>query len=240
MFIIVENRELVVDGFTALFKREGVCALGVQHEDFRNWFENLNLGDLRAIEAILIGDHALRECVIDCVRRRSRAPVLALIDGPALEETLRLFDRGFDEVLRKPVHVREIIARVGMIGRRLNQVENDKPISDVSNIRVYADGREPEIFGTPLTLPRRERRILEYLASNAGRRVTKSQLFAAIYGIDDGDIDETVVESHVSKLRKKLRGLLGYDPINSQRFLGYCLQFQDAPMAKRSAQAIAA
>ena len=33
-----------------------------------------------------------------------------------------------------------------------------------------------------------------------------------------------MVESHVSKLRKKLRAKLGYDPIESKRYLGYCLE----------------
>ncbi|MGL4404914.1 MAG: hypothetical protein ACRCT6_04080, partial [Notoacmeibacter sp.] len=46
--------------------------------------------------------------------------------------------------------------------------------------------------------------------------------FSAVYGLDDETIEETVIESHISKLRKKLKALLGYDPIDSQRFLGYC------------------
>jgi len=37
------------------------------------------------------------------------------------------------------------------------------------------------------------------------------------------DIDENVIESHISKLRKRLRHRLGYDPIQSQRYLGYTL-----------------
>jgi hypothetical protein len=61
-------------------------------------------------------------------------------------------------------------------------------------------------------LPRRERRILEYLIANRGRRVTKTQIFNAIYGIFDEDVEENVVESHISKLRKKLRKKLGVDP----------------------------
>jgi DNA-binding response OmpR family regulator len=32
-----------------------------------------------------------------------------------------------------------------------------------------------------------------------------------------------VVESHISKLRKRLRHRLGYDPVHSQRYLGYSL-----------------
>jgi DNA-binding response OmpR family regulator len=93
--------------------------------------------------------------------------------------------------------------------------------TDIGSIRVYADGRDPEIGGETFSLPRRERRILEYLIANRGKRVTKGQIFNAIYGIFDEDVEENVVESHISKLRKKLRNRLGVDPIDSKRFLGY-------------------
>ena len=63
--------------------------------------------------------------------------------------------------------------------------------------------------------------ILEYLVKNAHRRVTKSQIFNAIYGIFDDNVDEIVVEGHISKLRKKLRLRLGRDVIDAKRYLGY-------------------
>jgi DNA-binding response OmpR family regulator len=88
---------------------------------------------------------------------------------------------------------------------------------------VFFDGRDPDIMGEALELPRRERRMLEYLVQHRGKRVTKSQIFNAVYGIFDEDVEEAVVESHMSKLRKKLRARLGYDPIDSKRYLGYCL-----------------
>jgi len=136
------------------------------------------------------------------------------------EHTLRLFESGVDDVVRKPVHIREILARISAISRR---AQDEKPFSEFGALRIFMDGRDPEIDGTPLPLPRRERRILEFLASNAGRRVTKTQVFNAIYGIFDEDVEENVVESHISKLRRKLRERLGFDPIDSKRFLGYRL-----------------
>jgi DNA-binding response OmpR family regulator len=93
-------------------------------------------------------------------------------------------------------------------------------------MRVYFDGRDPEVKGEALPLPRRERRILEYLMANQSKRVTKAQIFNAIYGLFDDEVEEDVVESHISKLRKKLRHRLGYDPIDSKRYLGYCLTLQ--------------
>ena len=92
-------------------------------------------------------------------------------------------------------------------------------------IRVFSDGRDPEINGETFALPRHERRILEYLIANRGRRVTKTQIFNAIYGIFDEEVEENVVESHISKLRKKLRKKLGVDPVDSKRFLGYCIDW---------------
>ena len=69
-----------------------------------------------------------------------------------------------------------------------------------------------------------ERRILEFLLRCRGRRVSKTQIFNAVYGLFDENVDENVIESHISKLRKKLKHRLGFDPIDSKRFLGYCIE----------------
>jgi DNA-binding response OmpR family regulator len=126
--------------------------------------------------------------------------------------------------VRKPVHPREILARAAAIRRRLKALSNH---TDIGPIRVFSDGRDPEINDEVFPLPRRERRILEYLVANRGRRLSKTQIFNAIYGIFDEDVEENVVESHISKLRKKLRKKLGFDPIDSKRFLGYCIDWQN-------------
>jgi DNA-binding response OmpR family regulator len=139
----------------------------------------------------------------------------------SLEQTLDLFAAGVDDVVRKPVHVREILARVGAIHRRAAPVKEQAAI--VGEMKIFFDGRDPEIKGDTFPLPRRERRILEHLVVNRGKRVTKAQIFNAIYGLFDEHVEENVVESHMSKLRKKLRRKLGYDPIDSKRYLGYCL-----------------
>jgi two-component system, OmpR family, flagellar system response regulator FtcR len=141
-------------------------------------------------------------------------------DNKSLDETLDLFAAGVDDVVRKPIHVREILARIRAIRTRI-QVAGEGTL--VGQLRVFSDGRDPEVKGEVLPLPRRERRILEYLVNNKDCRVTKTQIFNYVYGLFSDDIDENVVESHVSKLRKRLRHRLGYDPIDSQRYLGYRL-----------------
>jgi DNA-binding response OmpR family regulator len=66
-------------------------------------------------------------------------------------------------------------------------------------------------------------RILEFLVASQGRRVTKSQIYSSVYGLFEHGIEENVIESHISKLRRRLKSALGYDPIDSKRHLGYRL-----------------
>jgi len=217
MIVIVDERKLVTEGYSSMFGREGVASTGFGSSEFGEWVTSAADEDLQSVRAFLIGDCEDEQVSTRKIRDRTGAPVIALSEQHSLENTLRLFDSGVDDVIRKPVHIREILARISAISRRAKE---EQKFASVGNMRIYMDGRDPEIAGQPLPLPRRERRILEYLASNSGRRVTKTQVFNAIYGIFDEEVEENVVESHISKLRKKLREKLGYDPIDSKRFRG--------------------
>lgn len=232
MFIIVDERDLVTNGYACRFSQEGIASTGFRPGQFKDWVASAGDGDVQAIEAFLIGECPEREDIPRIIRRRSAAPVIAMNDAPSLELTLGLFSAGVDDVVRKPVHVREILARVHAIRRRAD----DRPVcATVGPIQVFFNGGDPIVNGETLPLPRRERRILEYLLVNRGRRLTKAQIFNAVYGIFDDDVEENVIESHISKLRKKLRARLGYDPIDSQRFLGYLLVTEPAAPGLRAA-----
>ena len=227
MLVMVDDRQLVTDGYATGFKSEGMSTAGFAPEDFSAWLNGAPDQEILAIEGFLLGDSDNRLACAKLIRGRSRAPIIAMNDTQSLDQTLALFEAGVDDVVRKPIHVRELLARVGAIRRRVEvdpSVTDDKAFATHGELRVYFDGRDPDVGGETLRLPRRERRILEFLIRHRGRRVTKAQIFNSIYGIFDEDVEENVVESHVSKLRKKLRGHLGYDPIDSKRYLGYCIQ----------------
>jgi DNA-binding response OmpR family regulator len=220
MIIIVEEGKALMEGDTLGFSREGISAEGLAASDFEDWVRTAPEPDMLAVEAFLLGEFSERCDFPKMIKQRSRAPVLALNRDSSLQETLDLFAAGVDDVIGKPTHVREILARIQAIQGRV-KVEDKGAVS--GEIRVFADGRDPEVCGQLLHLPRRERRILEYLVGNKGRRVTKTQIFNFVYGLFSDEIDENVIESHISKLRKRLRHRLGHDPIDSQRYLGYRL-----------------
>ena len=220
MIVVLDDRVGVAEGFVALFRREGVAACAMASPDLRDWLSSVSDSDLVAVEAVIVGDVANRCAQCQLISSRTRAVLIATKETLTLEETLELFSAGVDDVVRKPTHVREILARIGAVTRRKTVAV--EPLS-LGEIRVFGDGRDPVVGGEVLPLPRRERRILEFLMSKTSCRVSKAQIFHAVYGLFDEVIDENVVESHISKLRKRLRQRLGFDPIDSKRFLGYRL-----------------
>ncbi|MFN3891314.1 MAG: response regulator transcription factor [Beijerinckiaceae bacterium] len=219
MLIIIDERKIVRDAYRCAFLEAGVSVAVFDPAEFSDWLSGAADVDALSVEGIVIGNMPSRDSAPRAIRDRLRVPIIVLTECPSLDQTLSLFAAGADDVVRKPVHAREILARFATIRRRAAAFPVLAPKS--AGLVVYFDGRDPHIDGEPLVLPRRERRILEFLVSNAGKRVSKSQIFNAIYGFFDEEVDECVVESHISKLRKKLRARLGFDPIDAKRYLGY-------------------
>lgn len=221
MYVIVDDRESVTGSYAASFDREGVASVGFWSKDFMDWLKTAASSDLLAVDAFMLGECEDRTLLPAIIRKRCSAPIIALRNLKALKETLELFEAGVDDVVGVPVHIREILARTAAIRRRTTLGISGRTAGGA--VQVYFDGRDPEIDGEALTLPRRELRILEYMVTHQGRWITKTQIFNAIYGVFDSTFDESVIESHISKLRKKLRARLGYDAILSKRFVGYRL-----------------
>ena len=221
MIVIVDDRTAVAESYRTSFDREGISTAGFSSRDIEDWVSAAADDDVKAVEAFLIGDCAFPKSLAVIIKRRCTAAIIAMKEQKSLATTLELFAGGVDDVVGKPCHVREILARIHAISRRGQSSEGSLAIGD--DIRTFRDGRDPLVRGEPLKLPRRELRILEFLVTNRSRRVTKAQIFSSVYGVFDHEIDETVIESHICKLRRRLSVRLRYDPIESRRHLGYRL-----------------
>lgn len=226
MFVVIDNKPELNSYFYERFVKEGFAVDNLTVQDFESWIQYANEEDVSSIEAFFLCDTQYAQRIPAKIRTRSNAPLLALLKNSNLQETLDLFQYGVDDVLKAPIEVKEIIARVSAISRRNREgLRSKEPVFSAGTIEVFNDGRDPKINGEDFILPRRERRILEHLVANKNARVTKTQLFNTIYGLFETEVEENVIESHISKLRKKLKQKLGYDIIDSKRFLGYKLKF---------------
>lgn len=235
MIVIVDDRDAVLDAYRGMFSRIGYSVFGMNSLEVEDWLESSPSDELESIQSFLVGKTNDEDRLINALRARTRVPIIAMLETGSLDETLQRFDIGADDVVRKPVHVREILARISAIRRR---AQDSKTYIDCGRLRVFMDGRDPLIDGKPFPLPRRERRVLEYLAGNGERRASRTQVYNAVYGVLEEHVEECVIESHISKLRKKLTKALGVNVIDSRRYLGYRLDIEALRAAGRPAEIV--
>jgi DNA-binding response OmpR family regulator len=145
-------------------------------------------------------------------------PVIVLTARNAPTDRVLGLNDGADDYLGKPFLADELVARLRAIVRRSDNYES-KTIAE-GNISLDLEHKEARIGDTIIALSRREVLVLEMLMRRAGRTVLRRALEEAVYGYDD-EIQSNALDSHVSRLRKKLADIGATVEIHSIRGLGY-------------------
>ncbi len=170
--------------------------------------------DLVVLDVMLPGRDGFT--LLDVVRRHSDAGVVMLTALDAVESRLRGLTGGADDYVVKPFALAELIARVTAVLRRLGRTPSTVQVAD-----LVLDAQAGTVLrgDRPIELTATELRLLEYLAAQRGRVVSKAQILTAVWGYDD--YDPNLVEVHISALRRKLG-----EPrlLHTARGLGYVLR----------------
>ncbi len=138
-----------------------------------------------------------------------------------MEDRIRGLDSGADDYLPKPFALGELEARVRALVRRRG---NGAQLQCIGRLVFDAGIRGARLDdGTPLELTARELALIEILMQQPGRVVSKQRLFDAVYNWD-ADANLSVIEVHLSRLRRKLSDAGAGAGIRMLRGLGYRIE----------------
>ncbi len=154
------------------------------------------------LTAFELGDeNALRFC---CLVRAAGVKVPLVVYGLALPlaQRLKLYDAGIDELLIRPLHFEEVVARLRAILRRGIHLMEDTLI--VGDVVLNRTGQRAFCNGKALSLSPKEFQVLELLMERHTRIVPRTTFYDRLWDMET-DPRSCTIESHIYTLRRKLR-----------------------------------
>jgi DNA-binding response OmpR family regulator len=197
--LVVEDDLSVVQGLVGGLQRAGfktsLAMTGdeglrrILHEAFDLVLLDLMLPDKSGFE------------ILEAVQSRSSIPIVVLTAFSELPARLRSFESGAVDFVPKPFFMEELVARI----RARLPLLDSRPRRELSigDVMVDLDARIARRGDVDLELTAHEFNVLAYLMQRPGRALTRPQLAEAALP-EGGDRLERTVDSHVSRIRKKL------------------------------------
>lgn len=227
-------RVLVVEDEPALGMRiqESLEAAHYTVDWARDGLQALTLSDQECYAAIVL-DLMLPEVDGWTVCRRLRArrdttPILMLTARAALDDRIRGFELGADDYLAKPFELRELRARIKALIRR-HSVHKTRVIR-IADLEVDTEARRVQRAGREVLLTPREYTLLEALATQEGRVLSREYIQERIW-LDEVSYSNTVTV-HMRQLRQKIDAEHPVKLIHTVYGQGYVLRAPEGPSAE--------
>jgi two-component system, OmpR family, copper resistance phosphate regulon response regulator CusR len=177
--------------------------------------------DLIVLDVMLPGRDGIE--VLQTLRKQgSRTPVLLLTAKDAIEDRVLGLDAGADDYLVKPFAFAELTARIRALMRR-NKPESSGVVS-IASLEIDPIRRIVSREGHRIDLTAREFELLEYLARNHGRVVSRQMLARDVWQETDRATPlDNVIDVHVARLRRKMDDPFDIKLLHTVRGVGFTL-----------------
>ncbi|MBS1137262.1 MAG: two component transcriptional regulator, winged helix family [Proteobacteria bacterium] len=213
--LVVEDDSLLGDGIQAGLRQAGYSA---------DWVRDGAAADTAlAVEeyAAVVLDLGLpRVSGLELLRKLRAAgnavPVLILTARDAVPDRVAGLDAGADDYMVKPFDLDELAARLRALVRRSHG--QTAAVLNVGDLELDPAAHTARFKGQPVELSAREFAVLQALALNAGRVLSRERLEQSLYGWGE-EVESNAIEVHIHHLRRKLAP----DLIRTVRGVGYTM-----------------
>jgi len=206
--LIIEDEKPIIDIMCYSFRKEGMEVIyGLNGREGMTLVESFK-PDLIILDLMLPDIDGFEICKIITVKYK--IPILMVTARDDIMDKVLGLEMGADDYITKPFNIREVVARVKVALRRIENFNNnyiekyqEKDIIVSENIVIIPKSRIVKKNGEEIKLKPREYDLLLLFSENKGRVFSRETLLDSVWTMDyDGDI--RTVDVHVQRLRKKL------------------------------------
>ncbi|MFP3855256.1 MAG: response regulator transcription factor [Anaerolineales bacterium] len=219
--LLVDDEQSIIDIVKAYLEQEGYEVIVAMDGPAGLKAAREKNPDLIILDIMLPGMDGVE--VLRRLRRESNVYVIMLTARAEETDKVVGLSVGADDYLTKPFSPRELVARVKAALRRLKG-DSDRGhdhVMEFDHLRVDPASRKVWLDGELIDLTTTEFDLLEALAANHGRVLSREQLLEKVWGYDYYG-DTRVVDVHIGNIRRKLGER---DLITTLRGVGY--RFED-------------
>ncbi|WP_068618260.1 response regulator transcription factor [Paenibacillus tuaregi] len=205
--LIIEDEEPIAD----------LLAYGLAAEGFETWTASSGAQGISRLEEfkpdLLLLDWMLPDQsgldICKKVTANYNIPIVMITAKSDITDKVLGLEFGADDYITKPFDLREVIARIRTILRRVDQANTDERRDDKENIirfkdiEIVAEERLVRKGGNLVELTPKEFDLLMTLWRHKGKIFTRSELLDFVWGYDFVG-DTRTVDTHIQRLRKKL------------------------------------
>ncbi|WP_316806312.1 response regulator transcription factor [Pedobacter agri] len=211
--VSVISRGLTEEGFTVSVAPDGLIGKQLALE---------NEFDLIILDIMLPGINGLELCKI-IKAEKPNVPIIMLTALGTTENVVNGLDNGADDYLIKPFKFAELFARIRMLLRRYTGSANLDQVINVADLQINLSAKSVKRNNTEVVLTATEYRLLEYMAKNKSKILSRIDILESVWDIDF-NLGTNVVDVYVNYLRKKIDKNSDQKLIHTAVGLGYVLK----------------
>ena len=223
--LLIEDERKVADAVSRGLRAERF-AVDVAYDGTTGWDMASSVDyDLIILDLLLPGLNGT-ELLRRLRRKGSKAAVLVLTARDATGDKVEHFEAGADDYLTKPFAFAELLVRVKALLRR-PPVSSDHVLR-VADLEVDRLTQQVRRAGKRVELTAKEYSLLEYLASHAGRVLSRTMIIEHVWDKSFEGLTN-IVDVYVRHLREKVDAPCERKLIRTARGVGYCLSDEPEP-----------
>lgn len=220
--LIVEDDEKLRNELEKFLNNNGYKAEGLKKYD--NCIEDIMKSESDLILLDINLPFSDGEYICKEIRKKSEVPIIMITSRNNEMDELISINYGADDYITKPYNTQILLARIASILKRINKNELEKSKIDCTQFILNISESKIEKGNKQIELTKNESKILQCLAKNRNKIVSREELMEYLWDTDEF-VDDNTLTVNITRVRNKLEELEIKEILETKRGQGYILRW---------------